>query len=191
MRQTLRVVFSALGILMLLGPASAHPHSYVNTGGFLFSGIHATSDCLFQTGVNTHVCLPAPEVVPNAIGTATISIVDDSTVPKSGVYCQDLNANVFCGGDLLDDSNALTEPRVLFCGSVIIEALFDPTPRAAGRWNGGPLSDPVDSWVTQNWWSTADVLVFFALDLTGNPVFPFCGSPQGAIAGRGNVTHSP
>ena len=153
------VVSICLGMVAFgSSPSVADPRQYVNTSGDAL----VVCDSLGFGFSNGGVCFEPGHVLPDGNGEAILTIFDDFNNVVSGVACQDLNGDTFCGGQ---GSAELREP---FCIQGVITS----------AWFGG-------SW--QEW---AELRVFVDGPILGNPALSSCG-PMFSPGVSGRVDHWP
>lgn len=216
-RVIVAATFLAIAIMALPSTANAHQKSYVQPnvvpamvfglGELQIPNCGDSQDPVLDLGVGA-VCfgtvadgtLPpdyptASDCVPafggpfDSTGECSINIVDDLISPVAARYCQDLNDDLFCGGQPGEAACCRTEPRVVFCDALAINTPIDSTPRATGTWIGGPISDPLFTWSTNNWDPNSSIYVFFLTVTQANLVGGVCGSAV-QHATHGFVIHS-
>ncbi len=119
------------------------------------------------------VILCAGELVPNLLGQADLTINDDINNPSRARYCQDLNADGWCGGNPassspygLDPNGARGEPYFAFCGSATLQSPLSLGDKLPQEW-----ADPVT--FGGNWDPAADVYVLLTSP-AGNATYSVC-----------------
>lgn len=117
------ILFALLGVGLMAQPLAAHPHDYVLGSGELALNV-CDDDTRDLPGVGG-VCILGGHIEPDVLGEAAIEIRDDSLLPSSGVYCQDLDVDGFCG--------EINEPYEEFCAELLLQAGVNWDPATALR----------------------------------------------------------
>lgn len=208
------IVVASIVAVLFSTTATAHVKRWVGSGaagslnfGFLDCGdgsdpVLNMSIGGFCFGTKSDGFLPddyptASDCVPNSLGDCVIAIRDFSPLSfNRGVYCQDLNQDLFCGGAVGEPANARTEPIMEFCDAgfypLIIDSPIDASPRPAGVWNSqSPATDPDATWAGHNWDPDHAIVFFMGTLDRGNPFSPLPCQGSTYIAAFGNGCHAP